>query len=476
MILKRYALACCVLGYMATIFILHALGLFPRPGVYDLSRLIGSSQTMIEGTVLDAPIIRWNQTRFVLEGHVIPFGAFKGRVLVTLTFPDEELAPGDRIQVRGWLSAPRSPSPGHDFDERGYWATRRVFTMLKVWSPESMVIIKRTSAWNVEREAWLFHKRFRDFWENALPEEEAALLLGITMGARGVLPSSLKEACIRAGVYHIVVVSGQNMSLIVGLCVSCLLLLSIPRRYAIWVCLLPVIFYTSAVGNDPPVVRAAAMALIGLFVTALGRDVPRYCPFLLAAGWILIREPEALLGASFQLSFGATFSILLLLPFWGENTSGRSRWMRWLKDAGIMGVTVQLGIWPLLVYYFHRISLVGFVANWTIFPLAALLMVSGLFVGIGGVFAPRMVPGFAVQLIHTAVRMTLSLILRMADFPWAVRPVMPPAWYVAALYYGFLFGILFLFRRRPILTNHRRGRKIYAEKNLPISTTRRPGL
>ena len=212
--------------------------------------------------------------------------------------------------------------------------------------------------------------------------------------------------------------------------------------------------------------RAATNALIGLLVSALGRDVPRYCPLLLAAGWILIREPEALLGASFQLSFGATASILAILPFWEEGWTSGSRWKRWLKDAGLMGLTVHLGIWPLLVYYFHRVSLIGFIANWTVFPLSAILMVMGLFIGTWGVFAPETIPKAVTTLMHAAVKMTLDLIMRMAAFPWAVRPVNPPAWYVITLYYGFLFGILFTVRRR----------KIYVEKNPPFPAERRPRL
>ena len=185
MILKRYALACFVLGYMAAILILHFLGLFPRPGIYDVSRLIGASQVAIEGKVLDAPVIRWDQTRFLLQGHAVTQSAFKGRVLVTLAFPDEELAPGDSIRVRGWLSATRPPSASREFDEQGYWATRRVFSMLKVWSPEGMTVIHRSPRWGLERSAWIFHKRYRTFWESVLPFDEAAsLLLGITLGAR----------------------------------------------------------------------------------------------------------------------------------------------------------------------------------------------------------------------------------------------------------------------------------------------------
>ncbi len=465
MIFKRYALAWCVVGYMTGIVILHLAGLFPRPGLYDLSRLVGTSQVTLEGEVLDSPIIRWNQTRFLIQGRASPLGAFEGKALVTLAFPEEELAPGDKIRMRGWLSAPRPPSRSRDFDERGYWASRRVFSMLKVWSPEGLVYLERSPRWRLQRAAWMFHHRYREFWERVLPLDEASLLLGITMGARGILPKPLKEACIRAGVYHIVVVSGQNMSLIVGLGVSFLLMLQVPRRHAFWVCLAPIVFYTAAVGGDPPVVRAAVMAIVGLLVSALGRDIPRYYPLLLAAGWILLWEPEALLGASFQLSFGATLTILAILPLWDRQGGGRRRWRRWLKDAGLMGLTVHIGIWPLLVYYFHRLSLAGFLANWTVFPLSGILMILGLAVGTWGVMAPGTVPAFLVDLTRWAVHLTLALIERMSAWRWAVRPVTPPAWWICGLYYGVLFGILFVIRRR----------KIYVE-NHPAKTTHRSRL
>jgi ComEC/Rec2-related protein len=460
--LIRYALAVCVLSYMAGIVIFHLLGLFPRSGIYDVSRLIGSSQVTVEGRVLDTPIIRWNQTRFLIQGRAFPLRAFEGKTLVTLAFPDEDLAPGDIIGVRGWLSAPRPPSAARDFDEQGYWASKRVFSMLKVWSPAGLTVLHRKPSWNLERVAWAFHKRYREFWENVLPEDEAGLLLGITMGARGILPAAIKEACIRAGVYHIVVVSGQNMSLIVGLGVSLLAMLQVPRRHAFWICWVPIVFYTAAVGGDPPVVRAAAMALVGLLSAALGRDIPRYYPLLLAAGWILLWEPEAILGASFQLSFGATLSILAILPSWNElphptplpvgedkaKPRVRGIWRRWLKQAGLMGLTVHMGIWPLLVYYFHRLSFAGFVANWTVFPMSGILMIFGLLVGTWGVLSPGTVPVFLVHGMYFAVHWTLALIESMAAGRWAVRQITPPAWWVCGLYYGFLFGILFTIHRR----------------------------
>lgn len=447
-VLKRYALAVGVLSAAVVLFVGHGMGLFPRPGLYDVSRLIGASLVQLEGTVLDFPSLRWGQTRFLLEGSAQPLRAFQGRTIVTLAFRCEDLAPGDRIRVRGWLSAPREPSLSRDFNERRYWAGRRVFSMLKVWSEDGVERLSPAPRYSLRRLAWVFYCRYRDFWQAKLPSEEAGLLLGITVGAKGVLPSEVKEQCIRAGVYHIVVVSGQNMSLIVGLGVLLLGALRVPRRQVIWVCAMPIVFYCTVVGGDPPVTRAAVMALTGLFCAALGRDIPRYYPILLATGWILLQEPEALLGASFQLSFGATLSIIIFYSLWETRKRRRSHVAAWLEEAGLMGLVVHIGIWPLLIYYFHRLSFAGFLANWTVFPLSGILMILGLVVGTWGVLAPGSVPQGLITATEMLVRWTLAWIGYMSRWRWAyVTFASPPLWAII-VYYAILFSILFMVSRR----------------------------
>jgi competence protein ComEC len=296
-----------------------------------------------------------------------------------------------------------------------------------------------------------------------LPPDEAGLLLGITIGARGVLSPELKEKCIRAGVYHIVVVSGQNISLIVGLGIMLLQGLEVSRRRALWICTLPVLFYTAVVGADPPVLRATVMALVALGCSTLGRDVPRYQPLFLAAGWMVITEPESVLGASFQLSFAATAAILWVFSQQERFSAFRSRWKRFLVQGGVLCLAVHVAIWPLLVMYFKRISLVGLLSNWTILPLADLLMVIGLIVGTWGAFWPGTVPALFLVLARLAARGVLRLIEHLCAWRWAVVEVPALPLWACWLYYGVLFGILFVIHRRetydqsrPSLSTHRR--------------------
>ena len=82
-------------------------------------------------------------------------------------------------------------------------------------------------------------------------------------------------------------------------------------------------------------------------------------------------------------------------------------------------------------------------------------MVLGLSIGTWGVLAPTTVPACLIEVVHIAVGVTLSLIQHMAAWRYVVRTLSLPPWYAIELYYGFLFGILFVIRRRKIHENHR---------------------
>ena len=133
----------------------------------------------------------------------------------------------------------------------------------------------------------------------------------------------------------------------------------------------------------------------------------------------------------------------------------RGRLSRWIKEAVIMGLTVHLGLWPLLVYYFHRLSLAGFVANWTVFPLSGIIhAVVGSAVGIWGGF------GAAApfrRFLVAGIRLGGAYDAGSSSSAWglfrAVGGLGPLRRRLGGCRYcitGILFGILFMIRRRKI--------------------------
>jgi competence protein ComEC len=454
----RYGFPFLVFLYSAILIVLHIAGYFPTARSQDIAQLIGQPVVTIEGTMADLPVTRWNQTRFVLQGVSVSPSGYRGNVAVTLGFPRPDLAPGDHLRLRGWLTPPRAPAGKRMFDEIGYWGSQGVYALFKVWSPESLDGYRPVSRWSPLAWTWGVRQRFCAFWQSVLPEDEASLLIGLTIGGRGVLAPEFKTQCIRAGVYHIVVVSGQNVAVVIALGLWGFRRMRLRRRWLWIVALPPILFYTELTGADPPVLRASIMAIYALLSAALQRDPPRFYGLSVSVGVLLLFWPESLFGASFQLSFAATAAILIgfaVLPDRGKPTHVAGRWF-W--DAVKACLVVHLGVWPVLVFYFHQLSLSGILAPFTVYPLATLSMIVGLLLGAVGVVAPVLVPTWAIWPLHHLLRLIVTIISTLAHWSYAALPVIPLKEGGMVLYYAGLFGILFLSYRR----------QHYAQTNPPL--------
>jgi competence protein ComEC len=202
---------------------------------------------------------------------------------------------------------------------------------------------------------------------DALPPASAALLAGLLLGDRGDLPAEIDEAFRRAGVYHVLAVSGFNVALVAGSVWALLMIARVGRRGAALGAMAGVVGFALVVGPEPSVLRAVVMAIVVLGALVLDRDSSVLNSLALAAVLILAARPNDLLDPGFQLSFAATVGIVLApMP-------------RGLL-AGALGVSLaaQLAVLPVTLVHFNQVSLIGAVANLAVVPLAGLATVLGL--------------------------------------------------------------------------------------------------
>src|SRR5690606_26902651 len=154
----------------------------------------------------------------------------------------------------------------------------------------------------------------------------------------------------------------------------------------------------------------------------------------LAALVLMVQNPLVLFDVSFQLTFAATAGILLA---YGPLSRAMAKLPRALAGAVAVTAGAQLGVTPLLAYYFQEISLVGFAASLIGAPLTGILVPLGLASGL--LF--HLWPGGA-QLLAAVVGWGLEALLAataaFAGLPWAVVPVPRPTsgamvvWWVLA--------------------------------------------
>ena len=168
------------------------------------------------------------------------------------------------------------------------------------------------------------------------------------------------------GLIHILSISGSHIALLLALVYGLGRLIKLRKRTCLILGIIVACIYCGIVGGDAPVLRATMMSMLMCIAYIKGRLYQAKQALCICAILCLIYDPFSLFDVSFQLSFGATYGLLI----WGKVLYERIQWLpRWLKMPLVLCVSAQLLILPLQLYYFHYISIASLLAACIVAPL-----------------------------------------------------------------------------------------------------------
>lgn len=198
-----------------------------------------------------------------------------------------------------------------------------------------------------------------------LPEPHAGLLAGLLFGTKANLSKELYDSLVRSGTLHIVALSGMNISIVANI-LGDMLRRIVSRRVASLATIFAITLFVWFVGPSASVVRAAIMGSISLLAVVAGRQYWSLFSWLLAVATMILLNFQWLFDISFQLSALATLGIILF---------GKTEKNVFLNDLRLT-LAAQVFTIPLILFHFHRISLISPVSNvligWLIAPLTML--------------------------------------------------------------------------------------------------------
>jgi len=168
------------------------------------------------------------------------------------------------------------------------------------------------------------------------------------------------------GLIHILSISGSHIALLLALIYGLGRLVKLGKRTCLILGILVACIYCCIVGGDAPVVRATMMSILMCIAYVKGRLYQAKQALCICAILCLVYDPFSLFDVSFQLSFGATYGLLI----WGKVLYERIQWLpKWIKTPLVLCVSAQLLILPLQLYYFHYISIASLLAACVVAPL-----------------------------------------------------------------------------------------------------------
>jgi competence protein ComEC len=300
-----------------------------------------------------------------------------------------------------------------------------------------------------------------------MPAREAALARGFVLGEDEQIDEVTAEDFRRAGLSHLLAVSGQNVALLVLLAMPVMAALGLPlRARLLWVLGL-IAVYVPLAGAGPSIQRAGVMGALSVLATLAGRRTSRLYALVFAAVILLVLEPGIAGDVGWQLSFAAVLGILLLAaPLRAAIAAriGTHGWRHALAEAAAMTIAATLATAPLIAFHFEAISTMTLVANLLALPAVAPAMWLGMLVAAAG-----QVPGLPVGALNAANSLLLAYIAQVAA--WCGRPSW--AYLHVRLGAGGLVGSYIAIAALAILTRHLgRNRRLARRRNVadgPIS-------
>ena len=281
---------------------------------------------------------------------------------------------GSVLALRATVAAPRAPENG--FDERGWLARRGVHVVLhgRAWR----IVGRRGGIGGLS-------DRLRAHVAHAiapgLTGERRAVLAGIVLGEDEGLADELQDDFKASGLYHLLAVSGQNITFLALGVLGLAWLLGIPRLLAEVAAIAAIAGYVLAVGWQPSVVRAGVAGGLASLAWLLSRPRDRWHFLALGAAVLLAWAPASLLEPGFQLSFAAVGAIFLLLPRLRRALEGYPL-TDWLRDALSVSTACGAATAPILWLQFGSVPVYSLPANvfvtLAIGPLLGIALVGSL--------------------------------------------------------------------------------------------------
>ena len=267
-----------------------------------------------------------------------------------------------------------------------------------------------------------------------LPSPQAELLSGILLGQNKKLPGQFKLALRDTSTLHIVVASGQNLSMVAGF--FFLLAGLIKRKTAIFLSFLAVIFYVCLTGAQVPILRAAIMVLAGYLAQILGREKDSIWVIALTAGLMLLINPKWITDLSFQLSFLATLGVIGVAPILLRLFNFLPQF---IKGDLSVSLAAQALVMPVIGQNFHQLSLVALPTNVLVLWTVPFIMILGSIFLVSSFIISPLAPLLAL-ILNLLLTYFMYIVQFFASLPFAWEYVGELNWIVWAGYYLVLAG------------------------------------
>jgi len=392
------------------------------------------------GQVIDEPDIRTDKTRITI-GNI---NNLKGKLLInTPNFPPINY--GNYLKIECQL---QEPEMIEDFNYPAYLSTQGIYSLCyQADNLENLGDLYGLSLYQKFRRSVINLKfKSKKIIDSSLRYPHSEVLSAMTLGLRRNIPHYVNSNFSRAGISHIIAISGLHISIITLLLFNLFIAIGLKRSRAFWLSIFILLLFLFLIGFRPSAIRAAIMGFLMAYALKEGRLNSSMNAILLAACLLLIINPKLLINdIGFQLSFLAVSGIIYLGDYFDKFLEKIKIPKKFeIRSTLTMTLSAQIMVLPLVVYYFGNLSFIAPLANILVLPLLPFIMIIGFILVISGfIFLPlAKLLGYPLWL---GIEWILLVAKKTSGFSYNVEKI---DFFWVFIFYLFLVWLIWFLKRK----------------------------
>ncbi|MCG2726652.1 MAG: ComEC family competence protein [Elusimicrobia bacterium] len=283
------------------------------------------------------------------------------------------------------------------------------------------------------------HEYILNVFDKKFNPDHSVILSGIVIGEKTNISKSLKRSFQDSGAIHLLVASGSNVGFMAFMVYFICSLARLKKGRTYFISIIVCGIYVLSAGLDPPLIRAYIMFMFALAGFLISRQSGVFQGLLISGFIILLYQPNALFDAGFQMSFIATYGIIAGMASWNKFIKGGIFFKTIIRIFAV-SLFAQLGLYPLMAVYFHRISLISAFSNIIFVPFSGVLMALGLLTA-----ALEKIPLFGyitVKITALSLMVFKFFVVKFGGFDYSAIFVSSPSIFLILAAYILIFILL----------------------------------
>lgn len=383
----------------------------------------------IEDISLDSP----NKKRYIVKIDSVNNRGISPEKISLNILSKDTLDIGWRLDFTGKLSLPNVNTNPNLFNYRQHLLSKGIYTSgtIKEYNIDT---IDRTSSPMHSLKTGVIN-RIDALYDHYLSGRNSSILKSMLLGDSSYVGEEDLRNYRDLGLAHILAISGLHIGIISGFLLFIFSRIGIKRRLNILITLSFIWIYAFLVGFPPSILRANIMLSVLLYSQIFHEPYDILNTIFFAMAILLILNPYAIFSLGFILSFAATISIVVLTP--------RIKVLFYPNEGKLITtlsgiLAVQIGLFPIMAYYFNSIPLLSIIGNLFIIPLLSFAIVLGFSMFfINFIFSS--LNGILACFLNLILDFQFSLVDLFSGFYFKEIKLASPNIFTICLYYIFIF-------------------------------------